>query len=444
MTLYQIIKALQGAQGSNAKLAILQEHKDNELLKAYLKATYDPSISFYQKVAPAPECVYDGTLREININGIVHMLSDRVVTGKEAIGWLRGEIEAYDVESQELIKLMIARSIGASIGDTLILKTWPDLYFIPGYMRCSLFVPKIKKHFDSLDEIIIQKKADGTFCYVIDQHGNSPKAFSRNGSHYPTWLVKRLLLGASTPSNSVFVGELLVVDKDTGLVLDRQIGNGLCNSVLKGADESEFAEYDFLMEAWDILPVNDFKEGLCKIPYKDRFGCLKAELDWGHINIVPIETHFVKNMEQAYAINSKNLLAGFEGSVVKDGASHWKDHTSPFNVKLKIAFEAEYVVTGTFEGAGKYAGMLGGYNIETSDGLLKCSVGTGLTDAMRKNPPAQVGDIITVVANDVVSRKDSPFKSLFLPVYSDVRFDKTEADILERVMEQLASAKGLK
>lgn len=443
-TIYKIIKSLQAVSGSKAKSAILEQNKDNEMLKAYLKAVYDPSISYYISKVPTVSPTGDNVDFSMgHIEGILYHLADRTITGKMASNWLANLSACASDDCRELIHLLIGRSVGAGIGDTMILKVWPTLYFIPGYMRCSLFTPKIKKHFESLEEIIIQKKADGTFCYVLDPIMASPKAFSRNGSHYPTWLTERLLLGASVPSNSVFVGELLLVDKDTGLVLDRQTGNGRYNSILKGADESEFEGFDFLMEAWDILPIEDFKAGMCKVPYKKRFEQLKDTTHWGHTNIVPIETHFVKNMEQAYAINSKNLLAGFEGSVVKDGASHWKDHTSPFNVKLKIAFEAEYVVTGTFKGAGKYVGMLGGFYIETSDGLLKSSVGTGFSDAMRNNPPAQVGDIITVIANDVVSNRASDIKSLFLPVYSETRLDKSEADSLERVMAQLASAKGL-
>ena len=39
--LYTIVKALQNASGSNSKQAILESHKDNEVLKAYLKACYE-------------------------------------------------------------------------------------------------------------------------------------------------------------------------------------------------------------------------------------------------------------------------------------------------------------------------------------------------------------------------------------------------------------------
>jgi ATP-dependent DNA ligase len=151
----------------------------------------------------------------------------------------------------------------------------------------------------------------------------------------------------------------------------------------------------------------------------------------------------------AYKAYSHYTSQGFEGAVVKDPSSHWRDHTSPYNVKLKIAFEAEYVITGTFEGQGKYVGMLGGFYIETSDGLLKSSVGTGFPDSLRKEYFKIPSDgwketICTVIANDVVSKRDSDVKSLFLPVFSELRMDRNKADSLERVMEQLSAAKGLK
>jgi len=37
-TLYEIIKSLQTTQGSNAKQAILDANKNNELLREYMKA----------------------------------------------------------------------------------------------------------------------------------------------------------------------------------------------------------------------------------------------------------------------------------------------------------------------------------------------------------------------------------------------------------------------
>jgi hypothetical protein len=306
--------------------------------------------------------------------------------------------------------------------------------------------PKIKKHFESLDEIIVQKKADGSFCYIVEPLEGPPKAFTRAGSHYPAWLVARLLNGVSERNKGyVFVGELLVYVG--GFLLDRQTGNGIYNSILKGAEEDSFDEYTFIMEAWDLLPEEDFKIGLCKIPYYDRLSKLQnTRVDYNCIEA--IETTTVKTLEEAYKTYSEHTSNGFEGAVIKDGMSPWKDHTSPLNVKLKIAFEAEYVITGTFEGQGKYVNMLGGFYIETSDGLMKSSVGTGFPDSLRKDYWKIPSDgwketICTVIANDVIGKRGSDIKSLFLPVFSELRLDKNQADSLGRVMEQLSAAKGL-
>lgn len=448
MTLYEIIKALQSASGSNAKTAILEQNKGNELLKAYLKATYDPSLSYYQKAVPKygkPSGRQVGFCH-MDIDHAIWSFAQRNVTGEAAKRCMQKWVEdQYSVEDQELCRLLISRSVGAGVGDTMILRVWPDLYFIPSYQRCSLITPKIKKHFDSLDEIIVQKKSDGQFCYLVVPKDKEPWGCSRNGSRYPAWLVKRLLSGASERSGNVFIGELLVSIKRTGNHLNRQTGNGHYNSILKGADEEEFAGLDFFMETWDMLPVEDFEAGLCKWPYHERFEGMKNLVEWSHDNMYVTNTHFVKDLEQAYAINAGYLLEGFEGSVIKDGSSEWRNHTSQLNVKLKVVFEIDLLVTGMTEGTGKASGMMGSLTVESSCGGLKCDVGTGYSDSLRKRFWAEnpVGTIITVKANDVMSNRASDVKSLFLPVYVDERLDKTVADSLERVMAQLAAAKGI-
>jgi len=309
-------------------------------------------------------------------------------------------------------------------------------------MRCSLMTPKIKKHFDSLDEIIVQKKADGAFLYLKNEREGTATAFTRAGSHYPTWLAEKLLKGAPKAS-CVYCGELVVYKN--GKLLDRATGNGICNSVLKGGEEHEYEDYKFLMEAWDALPTVDFEAGLCEIDYRTRFETLERH-NISMDNLCVIETDFVKTLDEAYKIYSKYTSAGMEGAVIKDGASHWKDHTSPYNVKLKIKFEAEYRCVGIYEGEGKAKGMLGGIQVESEDGLLECNCGSGFNDAQRKdfwnNPDKILNQVVTLEANDVVQDRDSSKKpSLFLPIFIEVRNDKTEADSYERVVEQLQAAK---
>ena len=152
MSLYEIVKSLQNAQGSLAKQAILMQHKEDKLFKEYMRATYDPSINYLQKKIPKYESVKNiGTLDEHLIKWFLDEIAGRKVTGAFAIKCLKETLQNCDTEGQELIKLMIDRSIGASVGDTMVLKTWPDLYFTVPYQRCSLLDAKAKEKFSKID-----------------------------------------------------------------------------------------------------------------------------------------------------------------------------------------------------------------------------------------------------------------------------------------------------
>lgn len=456
--IYKIIKSLQEAQGSLAKQAILDANKGNELLKNFMQATYDPAVNYYvtklPKVAPANVASFDQDL----IDWMLLNIAGRIYTGKTAETLLKSNMAALDAEGQELLTLMVKRSIGASVGDTMVLKTWPDLYFIPPYQRCSLMDDKIKAKFEQRDTFYIQPKLDGSFLYLVTGAQYLNEGITRAGSKYPQWFADRLageLQNLTT--RSVFVGEVEVYREDASdlenfkyHLLPRQEGNGLLNAVLKGRDEEEFAEYSFKLTAWDVLDEDEFKDGVSRTKYKYRLTDLKDTLDsFPNACVEAIETQTVSSLEEAYKIYSSFTAKGMEGAVIKNPESLWKDGTSKDLVKLKIAFEADYVITAVVEGQGKAAGMMGAISIATDDGLLQCDVGTGFTDAMRKdfwdNQHDRVGRIVTIIANDVLVKRDSDIRSLFLPVYSDLRFDKTEseADSLERVMEQLNAAKGL-
>lgn len=440
MTLYQIIKSLQNASGKLEKQAILEANKEDGLLKAYLKAVYDPSISYYQTRV----CRYGSNLgysfNEGTLSAIQATLAQRELTGDAAKKWLDNLMKASNSEAQELIELLIKRSIGASVGDTMILKTFPNLWFSVPYQRCSLLDAKAKERFSREEVFISQKKLDGSFCYLVKEAGKAPQAITRAGSTYPLEFAQNL--AARLPDGFVVIGELLVVE-DCGegqyITLDRQTGNGILNSVLKGGDIDRTLSFDLV--AWDCITPGEFKAGHSKTPYKQRM----ANLEWFWENIV--ETKFVKSLEEAFAINSQYTSQGLEGSVIKTLDFEWKNGTSKNCVKLKVEFEAEYVVTAINEGSGKAKGMMGSLSIESSDGKIKCEVGTGFSDTDRidwwLNSVERVESIVTVKGNDIISSKSNNTHSLFLPVYIEQRLDKTVADNYSRCLEQLNATKGI-
>jgi len=96
--------------------------------------------------------------------------------------------------------------------------------------------------------------------------------------------------------------------------------------------------------------------------------------------------------------------------------SRYEAGRSPTLLKVKSFKDDEARVVGHTAGAGRHKGRLGALEVELRDGT-RFSVGTGLSDQERENPPP-VGTIITFryqeLSNDGVPR---------FPSYVGVRID---------------------
>ena len=76
--------------------------------------------------------------------------------------------------------------------------------------------------------------------------------------------------------------------------------------------------------------------------------------------------------------------------------------------------------------------MLGALVCESRNGNLKVNVGSGFSEEQRKEYWNEnlVGKIVSVKYNEIINRKTDSVKSLFLPVFMEIREDKTVADKL--------------
>ncbi len=449
-TLYEIIKSLQNAQGSINKQAILDANAGNELFRKFMNATYNVGINYYIKKLPIVHTGNMATVDEDFIAWIVSAIAGRKYTGNTAVAALKSTLACMDAEGQELVSLMIKRSVGAGVGDTMVLKTWPDLYFIPPYQRCSLLDDKAKTKFAALPWFYQQQKMDGMFAFGVKGSDGTSKLITRAGSIFPTEFAERIL--QNVPNGSVLIGELLVHehDKEGGngvhWTLDRKTGNGILNSVLKdgeGLGQEQWAD----LTAWDLISEAEFAKGKSTRKLKDRL----TDLNWMiqtqypmYVNVA--ETHQVVGLAAAYAINSTYTAKGLEGTVIKDPDSLWKDGTAKDIVKLKVKFEAEYRCKRVIEGEGKAKGMAGAIEIATEDDLLECNCGTGFSDKQRKeffdNPELIVDKIVMLSANDIIQSRDTRKKpALSLPVFEEIRHDKTVANTLADVLAALEAAR---
>jgi DNA ligase-1 len=190
------------------------------------------------------------------------------------------------------------------------------------------------------------------------------------------------------------------------------------------------------MWCWDMIPLLQFWNGICEIPYFDRVSVLTERMNTVYnaqeehlINVLSATP--VDNQEQAERIFQIALDDGQEGIIIKNGDSPWEDKRSKFQVKMKAELEIDLLVTDVLEGKGKAEGLIGSLSCKSKDGNLLVNVGSGLNDEDRKKDPEEfIGKIISVKYNEKIKDKKSDSWSLFLPIFQEIRLDKSEADNL--------------
>ena len=78
-------------------------------------------------------------------------------------------------------------------------------------------------------------------------------------------------------------------------------------------------------------------------------------------------------------------------------------------LKLKPLLDTEATVIEHIPGKGKYTGQMGALRVQTPDGK-RFNIGTGFSDANRKNPPS-VGTIVTYTYRGMTNKGTPRFAS---------------------------------
>lgn len=439
--IYDIIKDLQATSSDNDKQAILRRYKDVPYFKEYMKAVYDTvNINYYIKaIQPAPP----GNLAECDndfVQWLIDNIASRKITGNQAKSTLKQAVACMTEEGQEMAKYIIDRSIGAGVGDTMVLNTWPGLYFIPPYMRCKSMTKKLKEKYSKLDSFFVQTKRDGSFAYL--QRRPKMRAVTRQGSQYPSWLVERLTYMMA--SDVVLMGEF-EVDFE-GVPMARADANGVLSSVLKGAPEDDFKGHNFRYVVWDCVTAEEFEAGTSDTPYDERLDNAGKVVHY-MVDAWLIDSPEVTSVAAANKIHIANTKIGLEGTVWKTKKGGWKNSSSGTDdmVKNKVVFVFEAEVTGYTEGEGKDAGSLGSVDMASKCRRVKFQCGSGFSAKQRKDfwaiKEQLLGKIFSVEGNDITTSRTKETFAISLPIFIDERFDKTEADDYERIVEQFEAAK---
>ena len=440
MTL-DILKQLEATSSKNAKVAILKGERDNDVLWNVIKLALDPFTQFYIRKIPKYSMNEDLLCLEDALESL-SLLSSRRVTGNAGIAHLQYILAHVSPDDAEVIERVISKDLKCGVNIGTVNKVIPNFIFEYPVMLCSKLEQRL------LDKItypaMVQQKLDGMRFNAIVK-GDKVEFRSRSGKllDFNGCLEQDFIDLANTsfiknvdPAGVVFDGELLIADGDS--YVDRKTGNGILSRANKGM--LSLQDSDLVRTVlWDVISYSDFMKHKSDRKYSARFDSLQSGIinyakDKRNIKIKLAQTHFVDDLQSANDIFKDYLAKGHEGIILKNIFCGWEFNRVPHQIKFKGELECDLEVIDWVESStGKYVGKLGAVVCSTSDGLLKVSVGSGFSDEQRATIDRSIiGKIITVKYNERITNKVGE-NSLFLPIFIEVREDKTVANNFEEL-----------
>ncbi len=438
MTVNEIFEALAADSSRLAKEAILRQHIGNEDLKGAIKLALDTSISFHIRKIPEYDVAEESFPLYMQMAALAPLIN-RDVTGHAAIEHLRSILRSCQNDDDKVIIRIINKDLKCGVQASTANKIWPGLVFEWPCMLASQSDAKLLSKFEF--PAFYDLKYDGMrFNAVVIDHQVTFK--SRAGQDID-------LLGAmeyefdelSGGKNVVYDGELWVADEN-GNPLPRKIGNGMLQKGIKGTMTKEIAAR-VRCSIWDRIPYSAFRAGIDKTPYHERREALIQDfqrgpktMEYNYTLINEGDTSLVYDMNQVNILFLDQLEDDQEGGILKSFDAPWEDKRSKHQIKFKAEKDADLLCTGWYYGkpGSKYAAFIGGLTLQSSDGVITTNCGSGLDDEARKKDPSEyVGKIIAITYNARINDKDTGKESLFLPIFQEVRLDKTEADSSETI-----------
>ncbi len=422
----EVLDCIKASTSLNAKVELIKAFSTDYDFMNVLELAYNPLKRFNMLQLPDME-PSDGNFT-IMAWAVLDQLADGTLSGDSAKAAVASLLKALNPSSQELFRRIVNKDLRADFGPKLINKAVKGFIKIEPYMRCSL-----PKHVDMSElkyPLFSQLKMDGMFMTVT--HTDIVRIATRQGKDFPEGTFKEIrdFAKRKLPKGSQLQGELLF--QTNGQVLERATSNGLANTALKTGEMPENALPAYYV--WDIVTLADIQFGSAHV-YIDRFAKVKELADY--ITVFPVISRTVNNFEQAIEHFEQAVADKQEGTILKVPGSRWKNGTSREQIKLKGEATCELIVTNYLVGNGKYAGMVGSLECQSSCGRLEVYV-SGFSDDLRKYMTQYfqsqiLGSIIEVKHNGVTKSKVKNVWSLLHPRFVELRLDKSEADDLSDI-----------
>jgi DNA ligase-1 len=257
-----------------------------------------------------------------------------------------------------------------------------------------------KAEFDLSGFGYVEPKIDGLRMTVVDGVG-----YTRQGNEVQG--VGPILAQLASYTNYVFDGEV--------------ISAGSFESTISKARTAGQANRGLTYHVFDLIRREDWFARKTAV-----FAGRREELEelfplsLGPVRLVPSELVEDVTMDQLVVYRDRFIAQGFEGAMWKRSAAPYSFRRTDDIVKIKRFETVDAAVVGTYEGEGKYKGMLGGLVLRLENGLeMRC--GSGFTEAQRV---AYWKNALPSWTIEVKFQNETAAGRLRFPVFIRFRMDK--------------------
>lgn len=450
MTIKQIFDEIGNESSTNKKTEILTRHKDNKLLERVLYLANSKRVKFFIKQIPEYKTLEGYMTLEAALNSL-SLISDRKVTGGDAIKYLKEILMICEPDDAYIIERIIEKDCKIGYGTRMINKVFPDLIEKTGYMGCKSYSKELIHKLLSKGTAYSQEKMDGRYLNAVIQGGEVTNE-SRQGE--PTILDSPFFLTelAQLP-DCVLNGELTMEG------VPRYESNGIiaslisiANKKINGEDptkdiaklEAKHMPYYTALKlirftAWDMLTLDEYFTRKCTRPYGVRLKALEELFSRGFNSLFVVETRFVSSIEQVMEHFDEVVARDGEGTVVKSMDGVWADTKPSYQIKVKKEINLDLRVVGFNYGTKgtKNEFLISSLNVESEDGLLKTKPQGLDEDEMEyvtDNQEDLVGKIVEIKCSGLSQDSNGNYSTLH-PVFKMFRVDKDIANTLQECIE---------
>ena len=271
---------------------------------------------------------------------------------------------------------------------------------------------------------IIEVKLDGVRVLTVVYPDGRVNQFSRNG--------KELLNFEHVKQQFSHVANTL----DKPMVFDGEIMSSSFQDMMKQLYRKEdVSTVDATLYIFDMIPLEDFENGVCNIPQYKRSEYLKQWfedkifLQLLNVKIVgqeEVDLDTTNGYQRYLEINQQAIDGGYEGIMLKNPDAPYVCDRSVAWLKLKPFIEVTLEVIGVEEGTGRNEGRMGALvckGIDDSREIL-VNVGSGFSDGLRHDIWQSRTDVINQLVEikaDAITKNQDETYSLRFPRFKTFR-----------------------